>query len=154
MRNSRKILVEQLDKKLSFFKKMQSNSVPSAGWINNIRVSLNMSLEQLGHKLNMSKQGIKKIEQREALGTVTINSLKEVAEALDMTFVYGFAPKEESIQKLVDKKAKNLAEKIVLRTHQHMVLENQGNADNSIKDAIEELYLELKHKVHKSLWDF
>lgn len=153
MRNSRKILVEQLDKKLSFFKKMQSNSVPSSGWINNIRVSLNMSLEQLGHKLNMSKQGIKKIEEREALGTVTINSLKEVAEALEMTFVYGFAPKEESIQKLVDKKAKNLAEKIVLRTHQHMVLENQGNTDNSIKDAIEDLGNELKRELHKSLWD-
>ena len=153
MRNSRKILVEQLDKRLSSFKKMQSNPVPSMGWINNIRVSLNMSLEQLGHKLGMSKQGVKKIEEREALGNVTINSLKEVAEALDMTFVYGFAPKDENLQQLLDKKAKTLAEKIVRRTNKHMVLEDQGNSDQTINDAIVDLKNELKREMHKSLWD-
>ncbi len=153
MRNSRKILVEQLDKKLYFFKKIQSNAVPSAGWINNIRVSLNMSLEQLGNKLGMSKQGVKKIEEREASGTITINGLKEVAEALDMTFIYGFAPKDENLQQLLDKKANILAEKIVRRTNKHMVLENQGNSDQTIKDAIVDLKNELKREMHKSLWD-
>jgi predicted DNA-binding mobile mystery protein A len=153
MRNSRKILIEQLDKKLSFFKKVQSNVVPTTGWINNIRVSLNMSLEQLGNKLGMSKQGVKKIEEREASGTITINSLKEVAEALNMTFIYGFAPKDENLQQLLDKKANILAKKIVQRTNKHMILENQGNSDQTIKDAIVDLKNELKREMHKSLWD-
>jgi hypothetical protein len=43
-----------------------------------------------------------------------------------MRFFYGFYPKDGSLNELIDKKAKELASRIVLRTHHNMKLESQG----------------------------
>ncbi|OFX18191.1 MAG: XRE family transcriptional regulator [Bacteroidetes bacterium GWA2_31_9] len=153
MRNQKKLLLEQLDNKLSAFNGTETIQIPDKGWIYNIRTALNMTLEQLGQKLNITKQGAKKIEERESTGAISIKSLSEVAKALDMKFVYGFVSNYSSLEKIVEIKAIDLAKKIVLRTHQNMKLENQGNADAQIKKAIEELSLELKREMPKSLWD-
>jgi hypothetical protein len=40
--------------------------------------------------MNFSAQHIKQLESREANGTISINSLREVANAMDMQLVYGF----------------------------------------------------------------
>ena len=153
MRNHKKLLLEQLDRKLLPFKKVEKIQVPEHGWINNIRNSLNMTLEQLGAKLNITRQGMKGLEEREVVGSITLKSLKEIGEALDMRLIYGFVPKDPSVAKMVDRKARQLAQKIVLRTHQNMKLENQGNNDKQIKKAILELTEVIKDEMKKSLWD-
>ena len=153
MRNQKKLLLEQLDRKLEPFKEIEKVQVPATGWINNIRTALNMTLEQLGNRLNMTKQGIKKIEERESSGSISIKSLKEVGKALDMHFVYGFVPIHGSAENLVDKKAHKLAREIVLRTNQNMKLENQGNSEELISQAIAELANEIKREMRKSLWN-
>lgn len=153
MRNQRKLLLEQLDRKLEQFKGIEKILVPATGWINNIRTALNMTLEQLGNRLNMTKQGIKNIEERESSGSISIKSLKEVGKALDMHFVYGFVPIYGSAENMVAKKAHKLARKIVLRTSQNMKLENQGNSEERINQAIAELASEIKREMRKSLWN-
>lgn len=153
MRNQKLLLLSQLDKKLVPYQGIQQIPVPSNGWINTIRTTLNMTLAQLGNRLKITKQGMKKIEEREASGAISIKSLKEAGQALDMQFVYGFVPLNNSIEELVDIKAQRLAKKIVLRTNQNMKLENQGNSEEKITDAIKELATELKREMRKSLWD-
>jgi len=153
MRSTKKLLIEQLDRKLKPFQGTEKVIVPQQGWIYSIRTSLNMTLEQLGNKLQMTKQGIKKIEEREAKESVSIKSLKEIGKALDMQLVYGFVPKHGSIDEMVTAKATAIAERIVLRTNQNMKLENQGNSPEKINQAIMELASELKREMHKSLWD-
>lgn len=153
MRNKKKLLIEQLDQKLNPFQKTELVLVPEKGWINTIRTTLNMTMDQLGTKLNITRQGVKRIEDSEAKGTLTINSLKEVAQALELKFVYGFVPKESSIDNLINSKAENLARKIVLRTNQNMKLEDQGISDEKINDSITDLANEIKREMRKSLWD-
>jgi len=153
MRNQKKLVVEQLDRKLKPFKGLEKIQTPEKGWINNIRLALNMTLEQLGRKLNMTRQGIKKIEERESSGSISLKSLTEIGKVLDMQFVYGFIPNYGSIEKLIDVKAHQLAYRIIQRTNQTMLLENQGNTDEQIEQAIEELSSEIKREMRKSLWD-
>lgn len=153
MRNKNKIIVAQLDQKLAPFVVSAKIPVPVRGWVHAIRTGLNMTMEQLGNKLSKTKQSIKKIEDSEAKGTVTINTLKEVANALDMQLVYGFAPKNGSVKQLVHQKAERLATKIVLRTHKNMQLENQAITDEKINQSIADLTEELKRELKKSLWD-
>ena len=112
-----------------------------------------MTMAQLGTKLHITRQGVKKIEESEANGTVTINTLREVATALEMKLVYSLVPKEESIDDLIQMKAEKLAQKIVLRTNQHMKLEDQGIGGEKINNIIVELANEIKREVRKSLWD-
>ena len=153
MRNKRKLLIEQLDQKLKPFQKAEAVLVPEKGWIHSIRTTLNMTLEQLGNKLNMSKQAINGIEEREANGSTTIAVLKDVGNALDMQFVYGFVPKDGSLDNLINLKAENLARKIVLRTHQNMKLEDQAVSDEKINASIIDLANDIKREMRKSLWD-
>ena len=153
MRNQKKLLVEQLDRKLLPFQSLKVVAIPEKGWIQTIRTSLNMSLRQLAKKLDITTQGAKNIEYRESKGSISINILKEVANALDMKFVYGFVPKQNSMEEYIESKAKDLARKIVLRTSHNMVLEDQGNTDNRIKQSINELADDITREMKKSLWD-
>jgi len=153
MRNKRKLLIEQLDKKLKPFQKTEMVLVPSKGWINTIRTALNMTMAQLGARLKITRQGVKSIEESEAKGSISIKSLKEVGMALDLKLVYGFLPKDGSIDNLINIKAEKLAEKIVLRTNQNMKLEDQGIGEVKIKETIKDLANEIKREMKRSLWD-
>jgi predicted DNA-binding mobile mystery protein A len=153
MRNKKKLLIEQLDQKLTNFKDAGMVLVPQKGWINTIRTTLNMTRDQLGTKLDLTKGAIQKIEEREATGQITINKLKDVGKALDMQFVYGFVPKDGTIDNLISTKSQTLARKIVLRTNQSMKLEDQGIGDEKINEIIKDLANEIKREMRKSLWD-
>lgn len=153
MRNKKKLLIDQLDQKLAVFKGTEMVLVPQKGWVNTIRTSLNMTMNQLGNKLKLTKGAVQKIEEREATGQITINKLKEVGEALEMKFVYGFVPKDGTIDNLINLKAEKLARKIVLRTNQNMKLEDQGISSKKINDSIVDLASEIKREMRKSLWE-
>ena len=70
-----------------------------------------------------------------------------------MKFVYGFIPKDGTIENLVSLNAEKLARKIVLRTNQNMKLEDQAIGDEKITKTIKELANEIKREMRKSLWD-
>lgn len=153
MRNKKQLLIEQLDQKLKPFQEGEMVLVPYKGWINTIRTTLNMTMAQLGTKLGVTKQGVNRIEESEAKGSISINSLKEVGDALELKLVYGFVPKDGTIDKLINNKAQTLARKIVLRTNQNMKLEDQGISDEKIKQSVVDLATEIKREMRKSLWE-
>ena len=153
MRNKQQLMIEQLDQKLKPFLKTKMVLVPEKGWIKTIRNTLNMTMAQLGTKLNITRQGVRKIEESEANGTITLNTLKEVAKAIELKLVYALVPKDGTIDDLIQTKAEKLAQKIVLRTNQNMKLEDQGIGDEKISKTIKELANEIKREMRKSLWD-
>ena len=99
--NKQQLLIQQTDKKLAVFTPLTSTIIPPKGWINTVRTSLNISLRQLGNRLKISSQSVKEIEEREANGTITLNSLKDAANELDLKLVYGFVSKHGSIEKMI-----------------------------------------------------
>ncbi len=52
-----------------------------------------MTLQDLGEKLNITKQGVKDIQDREKTGGVTIKALESIAMALGYKFEYRFIPR-------------------------------------------------------------
>ena len=132
---------------------LQKITVPPTGWIKAIRAALGMSLLQLGSKLSITKQSAQDMERREKDGSITLKALREAAEVLDMHMVYGFVPKDGSLEQLIDRKAKELARSIVLRTSNSMKLEDQENSKQRIDKAIEERSLAIKNEMPKTLWD-
>ena len=135
------------------FATLKQVAVPPTGWIKAIRTAIGMSMQQLGNKLSVSKQGILDMERREKDGSITIRSLKEIGRALDMQLVYGFIPNDGSLNALIEKRATELATKIVLRTSNTMKLEDQGNTNQRIEKAIKERAEEIKNEMPKILWD-
>ncbi|MBB2151157.1 mobile mystery protein A [Pedobacter gandavensis] len=147
------LMIQQLNKKLLSFASLRQVAVPPNGWIKAIRTALGMSMQQLGNKLSVTKQSIQDIEKREKDGSITLKSLRELGRVLDMELVYGFVPKDGSLDALVEKKALELASKIVLRTSNTMKLEAQENSKERIEKAIQERAEEIKNKMPKILWD-
>ena len=145
--------LQQLNQKMAGFAILNEVPQPSTGWIKAIRVAIGMSMQQLGNKLSITKQGVLDIEKREKEGSITIKSLKELGRALDMELVYGFVPNDGTLEGLIEKRARELATKIVLRTSNTMRLENQGNSDKRIELAINERTEEIKNEMPKILWD-
>lgn len=146
------LVIRQLDKKLLILDILVKSNLPTSGWIKLLRNTLNMSLKQLGNRLSMTPQGVRDIERRELDETITLKSLKEAGDALDMKFVYGFVPKSGSMEKLIETKARELAEKIVKRTSITMKLEDQENSETRLKEAVDELTQEIKRQMPGSLW--
>lgn len=132
---------------------MRNIAMPPTGWVKATRMALGMSLIQLAGKLGISKQSVQEMEQREKDGSITLKSLKQVAKAMDMQLVYGFVPNDGSLDALIERKAKELAARIVLRTSQTMKLEDQENSDLRIKKAIQERTAIIKNELPKILWD-
>ncbi|MFZ2901012.1 MAG: mobile mystery protein A [Saprospiraceae bacterium] len=147
------LLIQQLNAKMLAFASLQKVAPPPTGWIKAVRTALGMTLEQLGNKLSLTKQAAQAIENREKEGSITLKALREAANALDMQLVYGFVPKDGSLDALIDRKARELATQIVLRTSQTMKLEDQENSPERIKKAIEERANVLKSEMLKMLWN-
>ena len=78
MRNKKHLLIKQLDLSLVPFHGLEKVLVPEKGWISTIRSGLNMTMEQLGKKLKLSRGAIQKIEQREATGQITLKKMKKI----------------------------------------------------------------------------
>jgi predicted DNA-binding mobile mystery protein A len=147
------LIIEQIDRKLVSYSAVNNIIAPSKGWLNAVRSSLNMTLQQLGNRLNITPQSARDLEAREAAGNITINTLRLAAQALDMKLVYGLIPNDGSIALMIEKRAEELARKIVLRTSQSMKLEDQEISPDKIEKAIHEKAEELKDKLPKYLWE-
>ena len=145
--------LQQLNSKMLGFASLKQVAMPPTGWIKAIRTAIGMSMQQLGNKLNVSKQGIMDIEKREKDGSITIKSLREIARAMDMQLVYGFVPNDGSLDALIEKRATELATQIVMRTANTMKLEDQANSKKRIETAIRERAADIKNEMPKILWD-
>ena len=151
--NKKSLQIQQLNIKILEFNPLSQVAIPPTGWIKSIRTALGMSMQQLGKKLSITKQSVQEIEEREKDGSITIKSLREIANALDMQLVYGFVPNDGSLDALIEKKASELATKIVLRTSNTMKLEDQENSRQRIEKAIQERLAIIKTEMPKILWD-
>ena len=140
------LLLNQTQEKINSFSALKSVEKPDKGWVSTIRVSIKMSLRQLGERLHISPQGVKDLEKREQLGAITINSLKEVGRALDMDLVYGFISRHNSLEDMIEVRAREIAEEVILKT-------SQEGSDKDIKKAIEQKTYEISSKMPSYLWD-
>ncbi len=147
------LMIEQLDKKLSKFAEIENNLTPEIGWIKSIRLALNISLTQFAKMLKKSSPTVKELEEREANKNITLKKLIEIGDALNLRFVYGFVPKDGSLEKIIENRAYKIAEEIVMRTSHTMKLEDQENSEERLKKAIKDRAEKIKNELPKYLWD-
>lgn len=150
---TRKLQIEHLDKRMNAFPPLSGIAPPPLGWIKAIRSALGISLLQIANRLSITKQSVKEMELREKEGTITLNSLRDVARSMDLELVYALVPKDGSLKALIDRKSLEMAKTIVHRASNSMKLEDQENSEQRIQKAIEERANELKNEMPKTLWD-
>ena len=63
MRSSKiQFFLDETQGKLNAFSVLKSEMKPDNGWVNAIRISIKMSLRQLGERLDITPQGVRDLE--------------------------------------------------------------------------------------------
>lgn len=135
MSGVRKLARKRLDARLAPLAQVENFQAPPRGWVRAIRDALGMSSLQLAKRMGVSPQAITGLEQSEAVGTVRLNTLRRVAEALDATVIYAIVP-NTTLEKMVESKALAIARAAVASVDHTMRLEGQGTATDVLEQAI------------------
>jgi predicted DNA-binding mobile mystery protein A len=146
----KKLVREQLDKRLKspLLPLLQSDN----GWIKLLREALGMSTTQLAKRVGIDQSRISRLENAEIDGDLKLSSLKKVAEGLNMTFVYGFIPRD-SLEDMVREQAKKIAMKRMQRVNHTMRLEEQELANDEKAKAFDDLVQKIMIEDAKDFWD-
>ncbi|MDQ6955448.1 MAG: mobile mystery protein A [Mariprofundaceae bacterium] len=146
------IIRQQLDKKLQSFANLKDSPPPIKGWIRAIRDALGMTGEQLARRIGVQKQRVAALEKAEVEGSVTINSMKKAAEAMDCVFVYALVPRD-SLEANVERQARKHAEKLHYVIQHSMVLEQQGLTADESGQGIQANTDKFVRETVKDMWD-
>lgn len=58
-----------------------------------VRLALGMNSETLGRRIGISQQGVRKLEQSEADGSISLNTLAKIADGLNCDVRYVLVPR-------------------------------------------------------------
>ena len=142
----------QLDKRLSTVPSAEVIARPQRGWIRAIREALGMTTAQLAKRLGVSQPRVLGIEQAEAKGAITLDSLERAAHALDCRLVYALVPRKP-LDALVEERAERLAEKRLDSMRHTMALEAQAVDTRDEDEQRKRLIRRLVEHAGSELWD-
>jgi predicted DNA-binding mobile mystery protein A len=125
---------------------------PPWGWIKAVREALGISMKQLGERTGMSQSRIARIEKVVINGTLTMNTLRHIAEAMNCQLVYALAP-NQALDDMVLSRAEALADQRLAHTNQTMKLEDQALTKLDLQTERERLVAGLLHGDPRRLWD-
>jgi len=147
------LIRKQLDQRLQTFAALKDTPPPMRGWVRAVRDALGMTGEQLSRRIGVRKQRIAALEKGEVAGTVTFNSMKKAAEAMDCVFVYALVPRD-SLQANVERQARKYAEKIQAAIQHSMLLEQQGLTSEESRHGIDANTGKFVRETAKDIWEF
>lgn len=97
-------------------------------------------------------QAVQQMEKNEAGGRIQLDTLAQLARAMDCELVYAIVPRnsERSLQRIIDDRAREVALKTLTSVTSTMVLENQAV---DLKDELRLQYFIQDSLDERSLWD-
>ena len=127
-------------------------SRPRIGWIASIRQALGMSKTQLAKRINVARQSLGALEANELKETITLASMRNVADALGCDLQYVLVPRKP-LEKLIAEQALKRARKKLGRVNQSQALEASAIEAESLSRAITDLAREIEVKRPADLWN-
>jgi predicted DNA-binding mobile mystery protein A len=111
-----------------------------------------MSTTQLARRLGIAQSGIVTLEQREAQGTITLETLSRAAKALDCQLVYAIVPRD-GLEGIRQRRARAVARSRLNRVAHSMALEDQAVSAEEQQSQEDLLMEELLATWPRTLWD-
>jgi predicted DNA-binding mobile mystery protein A len=108
-----------------------------------------MTTSQLAGRLKIKQPSLVELEQSEARGTIELQTLRRVAEALDCTLVYALVP-NKPLESMVRDRARVFERKRREYVEHSMLLEGQGVISKNTKARLDEIVRETNPRL---FWD-
>ncbi len=136
----RDLQLQQMDALLKTWRAAQLSARPRSGWVRAVRESLGMSAAAFARRLGMSPAGVRKLEGAEASDTVTLASLRKLAQALDCELQYALVPRTSLVQQVKDRA------EVVARERLRPIAHSMALEDQAVQRPQNKLQLELAIK--------
>ena len=140
----RDLQLQQMDALLEAWKGSQLSARPRSGWVRAIREAMGMSAAAFARRLGMTPVGVRKLESSEASDTITLASLRKLAQALDCELRYALVPRTSLLQQVKDRaervareRLSPIAHSMALEDQAVQVLQNKLQLELATKDLIE-----------------
>ena len=130
----------------------QAFAKPIGGWIATFQEAIGMSAPALAERLGVSRNSIYSSIQKEKAGTISLNQLDKMAEAMGGRLVYAIIPREGLVEEIVMAQARKKAKRIIKRTRAHMALEEQIEGLRNQEEMIEDLAGEIAREMPRDFW--
>ena len=131
---------------------LEAGSPPPGGWLRTIRQALGMSIRYVARRIGSYDPTLLRMERAEAKGTVTLNTLRRVANAMDCELVYAIVPRE-TLQATLLKRATAKATAELSRVAHTMALEKQTPTERAQRGMFEARVQELMAGSPRRLWE-
>ncbi|MGD9596833.1 MAG: mobile mystery protein A [Steroidobacteraceae bacterium] len=153
MRDIDILRIQQLEELLKPLRKVADIQPPVGGWIRAIREAIGMTNVQLAKRLGRrAPQSIEDLQQSEAAGTIKLDRLRELAEAMGCRLVYAVVP-GKPLDELRRERAVEVARRILRRTSHSMKLEAQDVGSKEEERALGRQVEKLLAGNPKRLWE-
>lgn len=145
--------LEQLEATLTPFREVLGSPVPKAGWVDAVRTALGITNVALARRLGRkAPQTVEDMLASEAAGTIKLNTLRELAEAMDCRLVYAVVP-TKSLEDIRREQALRVAKKLLAPAAHSMKLEDQGVSSQQHQRALERQVKKLLSGNPRKLWE-
>lgn len=145
---NRPLVIKQMDDSI-----MQRVRIPRDGWVRTVRNAIGMKLKDLAHRLSVNDSTVSRLEKGEVDGSISLNSLRKLADAMDCDVVYGLIPREGSYSKLIKRQARRHVDKNLDVVNHTMMLEKQGLTKEERERFVEMRVDELTKAVDPVIWN-
>ena len=147
----RDLQLHQMDALLETWSAAKLSARPRAGWVRAIRESLGMSSAAFARRLGMTPAGVRKLESAEASDSITLASLRKLAQTLDCELQYALVPRTSLVQQVKDR-AETVARERLRPIAHSMALEDQAVQGQQNKLQLELAIKDLIEGSRRELW--
>lgn len=127
-----------------------SRATPTSGWIKALRTLLGMSSSSLARKLGIAHSGLLKLEKGELSGSISLRTLRRVANAMEADLVYAIVPRRP-VAETIRARAREVARQRVASVAKSMQLEAQGLTSEQVERRVDDLARTLETRP-RELW--
>ena len=152
MKNKDLLRIQQTEDVVSRFREIIDIERPRRGWIRAIQEALGVTNVQLAKRLKLKPQTIEDMQHNEVSGTIKLQTLRKLAEALGCRVMYAVVP-PKPLDEMRRERAYAIAKRQLGPVSHSMKLEAQGISDAEEQRALERLVEELLNGSPKKLWE-
>lgn len=140
---------KRLDARFDRLRPVANEPRPHRGWIRAIRDALGMTSAELAARIGVSQQRVSEMERSELQDTITLETLRRVADALDSDLVYVLQPRT-TLDKAVKEQARKKAAQHLAPLAHHGRLEDQALTADDDAAQLDELATQFVDR--RGLW--
>jgi predicted DNA-binding mobile mystery protein A len=121
---------------------VKSLAKPFGGWIATFQEAIGMNAPALAERLDVSRNTIYASIKNEQAGTISLNQLEKIAEAMGGRVVYAIVPREGPVEEIVLAQARAKARRII----------KQSEGLRSEEEMVEELAADIIREGRRDFW--